>query len=408
MSSVPSPVLGTTGYQIPAEADILSAVLSDLNAAFGGGLNLQLDTPQGQFASSLAVYIADKNNLFLDYTTQVDPNYAQGRMQDGIGYIYFLARIPARSTVVSCTCTGLFGTVIPAITARAKDQAGNLYFCATGGTIGAGGTVTLDFEAVVSRATPCPAGTLDTIYGAIPGWDTIINAADGVLGNAVETSYAFETRRKNSVAINALGNLPSIYGAVAASGSTLIPPNIPVDVYVTENVTSAPLIVKGVTLKPHSVYVAVVGGDPASIAEAIWQKKSVGCDYNGNVTVEVEDITGYEMPYPTYEVSYQVPTSLPIKFLVTLAASMLIPPTITTLVQTAIVNAFSGLDGGPRAHTGADIYASRFYAPVAACSTGIEIVSILVGETTANANSVSVQIDEFPTIAAANIQVVVA
>ena len=40
---------------------------------------------------------------------------------------------------------------------------------------------------------------------------------------------------------------------------------------------------------PHSVYVAAVGGADAGVAAAIWRKKDVGCDYNGNTSVTVTD-----------------------------------------------------------------------------------------------------------------------
>ena len=404
-TSVPPPVLTSTGYVIPEEADILSAVLADIDSAFGGRLNTSLSTPQGQLASSLAAIIADKDRSFLSYVNQVDPQYAQGRMQDAIAAIYFLTRIPARSTIVSCTCTGLENTVIPPATALAKDIYGNIYACDVGGTIDATGSIVLTFSNVVPGATPCPTGTLTMIYGTIPGWDTITNLVDGTLGNDVETPQAFETRRQASVAINAVGSVPSIFAAVAASGATLDPPNIPLDVYVTDNRTDVSMVVGGVSLLPHSVYVAVKGGNSDAIGAAIWRKASIGCNYNGNTTVTVEDTVGYVAPYPTYTVKYQVPDDYAIKFSVTIASNTQLPGDIETLIKAAIVAAFNGEDGGSRARIGGSIYASRFYAPVSSCATGVDIVSILVGYTAATSTSASVQIDQYPTITASDIQV---
>jgi hypothetical protein len=404
-TSVPPPVITDTGYEMPEEATILAAVLSDIDAAFGGGLNQELSTPQGQLASSLAAIIADKDRCFLSYVNQIDPQYAQGRMQDAIASLYFLSRIPARSTTVICTCTGLENTVIPATTALAKDTAGNIYACTVGGTIDATGSIELEFYNVVPGPTACPAGTLTAIYGSIPGWDTITNAADGALGNAVETSQEFEARRYASVSINSLGSISSIYGAVAASGADLDPPNIPLDVYVVDNRNDIATEVGGVTLLPHSVYVAAAGGDPDSIGMAIWKKTSVGCNFNGDTTVVIEDTSGYDAPYPTYTVKYQVPDDYAIKFRVSIASSPSLPANIVTLVKNAIVDAFAGLDGGSRARIGADIYASRFYYPVSTCATGVAIVSILVGHTTATANSVAVNIDQYPTLTVSDITV---
>ena len=405
-TTVPQPILSLTGYLIPEEADILTALLNDINTAFGGGMNLDLATPQGQLASSIAAIIADKNDLFLSYTSQMDPQYARGRMQDALGEIYFMHRIPSSPTSVICTCTGLEGTVIPNY-ALAKDEDGNIYSCSAGGAISSGGTTTLTFNNIVNGPIPCSARTLTTIYGAIPGWDTITNETNGVLGAYAETQSAFELRRRQSVSINALGLLQSIYAEVAASGVALVPPNIPTDVLVRENPTSANKTIKGVVLAPHSVYVAVVGGDSTEIGKAILSRVSAGCDFNGNTTVSVPDDTNYMAPYPTYDVKYQVPVSLPILFKVTLATNPSYPSDLANLVKTAIIDAFDGKDGGSKVRIGTDVYASRYYTPVENCCAGIEIVSILIGTVSATANSVTVNLDKFPTIAASQISVAV-
>ena len=39
-----------TGFTGPTQQDILTGVQQDFNAAFGGGLNPSLSTPQGQLA----------------------------------------------------------------------------------------------------------------------------------------------------------------------------------------------------------------------------------------------------------------------------------------------------------------------------------------------------------------------
>ena len=275
-TSVPAPTLGPTGFTAPDDATILAAVLADLNAAFGGGLNLNLSTPQGQLASTLAAIISDNDALFCQYVAQVDPQYAQGRMQDAVGNLYFLTRLPATSTLVQCTCTGLAGTVIPA-GALAADSSGNIYAAVSGGTIPVGGTITLAFANQVTGPVPCAAGTLTSIYVAIPGWDTITNPAAGVLGQNAETAQQFEYRRQNSVAANANGVVPSVFAAIMASGAGL--GLAPTDAYVVENNTGSPSTVNGVSLLPNSIYIAVAGGDPASIATAIWSKLSAGCGF---------------------------------------------------------------------------------------------------------------------------------
>ena len=95
VSSVPKIQFTPAGLVIPAETDVLAGVQADINAAFGGGLNPALETPQGQLASSQAAVIGDKNNEFALFVNQVDPQYSADRFQDAIGRIYFLTRKPA-------------------------------------------------------------------------------------------------------------------------------------------------------------------------------------------------------------------------------------------------------------------------------------------------------------------------
>ena len=287
-SSVPQAVIGANGVVVPPQTggagSILYGVLQDLDTAFGGNLNVNtLSTPQGQLASSIAAYIADSNALFSYFVSQTDPQYAQGFMQDAIGRIFGLTRLPATFTTVTCTCVGAVGTVIAA-GAQAQDTAGNLYTTALGGTIGGSGAVSMVFTAQVAGALACSAGTLTRIMSTTPGWDSITNPTGTdtlplTLGVTQETPQAFESRRQASLFVNGQSMTQAVLGAVLASGTALVPPNIPVDCFVYDNSTGTATTYGGMTLPPNSLYVAVEGGDPLSIATAIWQKKSVGAPY---------------------------------------------------------------------------------------------------------------------------------
>lgn len=392
ITSVPRPAFGPSGFIAPAESDVLAGVGTDINTAFGGNLNLALSTPQGQLASSLAAIIGDSNDQFVLYTNQVDPSYASGRMQDGIARIYFLTRNPAQSTVVQALCTGLANTLIP-VGALARATDGTLYACTLAGSIGAGGNVTLPFAALTTGPIVCGPGALSAVYRLIPGWDSITNAAPGVIGNVVETRAAFEFRRNLSVAVNARGTLPSIQGAVLAV------PNV-LDAFVTDNVTNAPTLVGGVSLAAHTLYVAVAGGDPQAVAAAIWSKKPPGCGYTGNTTMTVLDaFSGYTAPLPSYSVTFQTAAPTPVLFAVSITAAANVPANALALISTAIALAMAGADNGPRARIGSLLYASRFYAGIAALGPwAMEIVSVLIGIATPTGTTAQMQIDQVPTV----------
>lgn len=399
-TNVPPVEFTPTGLVVPQEAAILAGVQADYNEAFGGNLNPALNTPQGQLASSTSAIIADSNAQLAEFVNQVDPDTADGFMQDAIARIYFLERSPGVPTNVACTCVGAFGTVIP-VGAQALDTSGNRYICTDGGVIPVSGTITLNFANIVDGPIACPANTLTTVFKAIPGWDTINNVADGVLGRLVESRAEFEFRRKNSVALNAHGSKEAIYANVF---------NVPdvLDVFVTENVLDTPLAYgpTNYMLLPHSVYVAVVGGAGADIANAIYEKKDLGCNMNGNTVVVVPD-TSYTPPFPLYNITFERPPALPIFFRVELTNSTSLPSDIVQLVKDAIIASFNGLDGSQRIRIGGVILASKFYNAVNAIGPEVSILSILIGITSPGAlNSIAVGIDQAPTVDAADITVI--
>lgn len=371
-TSVPRVQFSPQGFIAPPQSAVLAGIIADFNSAFGGGVNPALSTPQGQLATSETAIVGATNDTFCYFTNQVDPAYSTGRMQDAIGRIYFLTRSPAEPTVVQALCSGLAGVVIPP-GALGLSTDGNLYICPDGGVIAGAGTVTLTFNCTVDGPIACPAGALNQIYQAVPGWDSIVNLADGVIGNAVEGRAAFEARRAASVAKNARGFVSSVEGSVLAVAGVL-------DAYVTENVTGAPVTMGGFSVAAHSLYVAAVGGTDAAVAQAIWMKKSPGCNYNGNTTVAVYDTnSGYDPPYPVYSVTFERPAALPILFAVNIANSAQVPANAVSLIQGAIIAAFAGSDGGARARIGSTLYASRYAAAVQAVGPWVRLISLLIG-----------------------------
>ena len=77
-----------------------------------------------------------------------------------------------------------------------------------------------------------------------------------------------------------------------------------------------------------------------------------------------------------------------------LANNSSIPADAVTLIQQAIVQAFAGTDGGPRAKIGAPIFASRYYGPVYALGSWAQIVRIKVGSSSSPSASFSGSISD--------------
>ena len=404
-TAIPPIVWTPEGVVLPTDAEILTGAQADIDSALGGGVNPALNTPQGQIATSETAIVAQKNSEIAYVANQVDPQYAQGRFQDAIGQIYFMTRKPATATVVICTIGGLPGTYIPA-GVLALDTSGNVYMLLGAVTIGSGGTIPAEFSNLATGPIPCAGSTLTQIYQTVSGWDTVTNADAGILGSNVESSQAFELRRQASVAANSHGTTDAIFSAVYAVSGVL-------NCYVIDN-PSGNTVDYGSTnypLAPHSIFVAVVGGEAAAIDQAIWQYKDAGCSYNiaagdGSVeTVTVYD-TRYAVPQPAYAVSFLVPGATAVYFAVNVSASPAPPSGYATMIQNAIIAQFNGQNGNTPAGIASLILASSYYAAVLNAVPGVTLISIFVGlSSSPSGYECQMGIDQVPTLSSGDITV---
>lgn len=122
MTNIPSPTFTDIGFVAPTDASVLAGAQTDIDQACGGGVNPALNTPQGQIATSWAASVSEKNSQFVKMANMMDPAFASGRWQDALGRIYFITRKPAIATTVRAVCTGGQGVPIPAGSlAKAQD-----------------------------------------------------------------------------------------------------------------------------------------------------------------------------------------------------------------------------------------------------------------------------------------------
>ncbi|CAI1824440.1 Uncharacterized homolog of phage Mu protein gp47 [Serratia quinivorans] len=400
-TAVPAVTITATGLAIPDELDILNGRLSDLDTAMGGGMSTSLTTPQGQIAMSDTAIIAAKNDELAELTNLINPDYTSGRYQDGIARIYFIDRIAATGTIVTATCTGLVGTVIPA-NSVAVDDSGYIYNSLAAATIPAIGSIDVVFQNLTTGPIACPIGALNSIYKAVNGWSSVNNTTAGVIGNDVEGRANFEYRRKQSVAKNAVNTLGAVYAAVLGVDGVS-------DAYVTDNKTGS-AVNKGITnysVLAHSIYVAVYGGAAAGIGNAIYRSAPPGVDMNGSTSVVIQDTENYVYPYPEYTIKWVTATAVSVHFKVQLQENDLLPSDITSQVQTSIVNSFNGEDGGTRARIGAKIFAGRYYAGIQNIDQeNVNILDVTISKDgTTYSSSVEFGIDQIPTIDPSNITV---
>lgn len=391
-TSVPAPSLTDAGFVAPAEADILTGALADLNAAFGNALNTDLSTPQGQLATTLTAILGDAYDQMLAVFNGVDPARAFGQMQDAIGDIYFLKRLAATSTLVSVTCSGAPHTVIPQGT-LVQDINGNTYAAVNDITLDATGTGVDDFACTVTGPISCQANTIK-IYQSVVGLSSVSNAEDGTVGSDIEGRQHFEVRRRASVAQNATGSVSSIRGAVLSVKGVN-------DAYACDNPNDTPITVSGVTIKPHSVYVCVDGGSDADVAAAIRQKKPAGCGYTG--TTSVVDNNAAD---GAQTVLFSRAQKKPVFLSVVLVKSASTPNNFSNLVQDAIIDAFYGESSEYELKIDSMLYASQFYDIVQGIGSWAKLLSITMGLSPEPSGLfISVGADSIPEILPENIAV---
>lgn len=360
---------------VPTEQEILAGRAADFQAAFGAGLNTAPTTPQGQVIASDTAIIGDANANIALVATMVDPNFAEGPWQDAIGSIYFLQRIAAAGSVVTCVVIGAVNTTIPA-GALMQDPSGYLWAATGAIAIGSSGSASGTFQCQTQGPIALGSGIVCTPYSSVAGWDRVTTAAAAAEGRLVESRAQFENRRRQSVAINSHGTTQTIQANLLAVSGVL-------SAVVIDNPTGAVVDV-GPTSYPlaaHSLVASVYGGTSANIASAIFTGKDGGCAYNGNTSSTVS----YTLPSGTvisYTITWLTPTPVAAAFLITLTNNSSLPAAIDTEVQTAVLGTFSGTDGSVPAGIYSTIYASRYYTGLNAIDPSVEIVSVLVGTAT--------------------------
>lgn len=389
-----------TGLTVDSAADVLAQIEADWQNAFSGGglppLDVDPATPAGQLIATQAALVQAKDSEILFLAQQFNPETAEGRWQDALGKIYFLSRKTAESTVVTCACGGLYNTNIPA-GSIVQSTDGYQLASIDDATIPASGTVNVEFAVTETGPVEIPAGSVTKIITVIPGWDTVTNAAAGVLGRDEETRTEFETRRYNSVAANAQGSVLAIQGAIAQVDGVL-------DCVVMENATNAQITVHGVNIDPHSICASVYGGDGTDIAEAIYRRKDAGCGTTGDTVVSYVD-ADYNNAVYTYNILRPTPTA--VKITVTIKQTDATPASIAEDIKTALVADFYGQGNNARVSTAATLYASRFYPVVIAAGVS-DFVSLEIALGSGSlASYIDIDADQEPTLSEDDITVVI-
>ena len=386
--------LTETGVVVPQTSQILTEVQDEYKQTFGQDLVVTPDTPQGVLITAEALARAEVVNNNAALANQINPNVAGGVFLDAIMALLGLQRIAAtRTYVTGVTVNGIASTVIPA-GSQARTAAGDVFETVNAVTIGGGGSATVDFQSVEYGPIACGIGDLDQIVTNVLGWETVNNAAAGVLGANTQTDQAARAYRNNVLAFQAVGLAEAITSALwnveGVKGLAF-----------QENTAATTQTINGISMVAHSIWACVYGGSNTDVAAALLENKSSGCAWNGSTTVNlVEPASGQ-----TYAVKFQRPTE------VAIAVKVTTPSGNAANIKSAILAWAAGEVGGLEGfNVGVDVSPFEIASGINTVypSTFISKVEVsLASSISWSTNTLTIDIDKVATIIESNITVVI-
>jgi uncharacterized phage protein gp47/JayE len=284
MSSFPLPTLSVeitdSGITAPSYDDILNSITTQMKQIFGSDLYLGPDSQEGQMIAIFALAQHDTNQSIIRCYNDRSPSFAQGAGLSSVVKINGLARKVSSKSTAILTIVGVSGT--PIVSGIAQDSNGNQWALPLVVTIPSSGGIDVTAIAVADGAIPAAAGTINRIATPTLGWQSVTNAVDATVGNAIETDAELRQRQTQSTSLPAQTPLQSILAAVANIEGIKRSA-------IYENSTS---IVDANGLPDHSIAVVVDGGDPTTVAQTIESKKAPGTGTFGSTNIGVQDPAG--------------------------------------------------------------------------------------------------------------------
>ena len=323
------------GLIIPDTSATRDGVIADFRAAFGNDIDIDPSSPSGLLIAlhtELRDFVIRNNS---DLANQINPDYATGVFLDAIfGLTDVQGRRPATKSVLNgVILAGEAGTVVPAGT-LAADLDGNQWALVDGVTIPQSGSISASFEAVEYGAIPCEAGQLQTFVTSILGLVSVHNPNSASLGSDAERDIHVRRRRRETLAIQAMSTPEAVRSRIMALDGVR-------SLQFLENTEPTQQVIEGVTMKPHSIWVCVDGGEDGEIAQALFDVKTSGAGYNGAVQVDISDSRSQVL----YPVNFDRPVVKAILIRVTVRQSVF---DVQNLVPDLVMNYVNGDIEGDR------------------------------------------------------------
>jgi len=294
-------ILNADGLQIQTSAEIVAELTEGLKAIYGDNINVEPNSPDGQVINLIAQAKLDVLELTNQVYTSFDPDEAIGTQLDDRVGINGIQRNPGTYTIQTVQITVDRALTLPGLDTAplapftVSDGNGNLFYLLTTASPVAAGVADYVFRAARLGAVETIPNTISTIVTIKLGVVSVNNSGGATsTGIVEETDYALRIRRRNSVSLPSIGYFEGLLGALLTLDGVIA-------ASLFENITGT---TDGDGIPGHSIWVIVLGGTNADIAQTIYVKRNAGCGMKGSVTENVTQLDG-----STFAVKFDRPTN---------------------------------------------------------------------------------------------------
>lgn len=278
------------GLQVATRPELVEELTQDYQGIYGEDINVDQSSPDGQVINIFAQGGTDIRELLMQIYNSFDPDNCSGKVLDSRCAINNIFRKGGTFTTVpidvtvdrTVTLDGLDDNYNdPNATGYTiQDPSGNQFILVSTQTLQAGTTRVL-FRAKEIGAVQTTLNTITTPVTIVLGVVSVNNPVDATEGKNEETDYQLKVRRRQSVSIGSSGYLNGLLATVLQLDGVT-------DAALYENFTGE---TDANGTPAHCMWLVVEGGSDSEIADAIYRKKSYGCNMRGDITYTITTVS---------------------------------------------------------------------------------------------------------------------
>lgn len=294
-----SNIIDGTGITVEQFSDVWNDLVNGtpgfpgLLQIYGPGVNINQNSPDGQWVNNFANIIADVLQLLVQIYDAKDPDQAIGIDLDSVCALCGITRMGGSYTqvfiLINTSQTLNLSGQNTSTPYTVQDNNANQYQLIQSASLVSGNNL-LAFQSVNIGAVQCAANTITVQVTVVAGINSVNNPASAyITGVNQETDAQLRQRRQVSVSLPAQGSLPGlIAGLNTLSGVE--------QAVVYENNTGVTNIYG---IPGHSIWAIVDGAslyNSLAVAEMIYSYRNMGCGMYGATTVDVPLPNGSVFP----------------------------------------------------------------------------------------------------------------